>query len=190
MSARQRQRLKTFLVQKVRTHVIPIQIRCWHQFQVRLVELVLRLERLLKHRARQQIPHLQPHQRLPTPRRRRTNVRIQTSIRRTLKLKHRLTLHMNCFNHSGHNVLFLLQRQAANNAANPRPILQSSIKGKQNRIPQAATSLPTTPQARYKPLPASIHTLVESPPTPSSSKPPASTPPTTTAISSSTRSAS
>jgi len=66
---------------------------------------------------------------------------------------------MNCFNHSGHNVLFLLQRQAANHTANPRPILQSSIKAQAESL-----SMPTTPHARYTPLPTAIHTLVESTP--------------------------
>src|ERR1035437_1324280 len=39
--------------------------------------------------------HLQPHQRLPAPRRRRIDLRIQARIRCVLKLEHALPLHIN-----------------------------------------------------------------------------------------------
>src|SRR5256885_9895548 len=86
----------------MRPITIAVEIGSLDRLQIRLLELVASLERLLKDRIRQQVAHLQPHQRLSATSSRRVHFGFQTGKWSVLKLKQRLAFHVNRINQGSH----------------------------------------------------------------------------------------
>src|SRR6202020_1122414 len=97
--------LVTFLVQKMRTISIAIQIGSLYRLQVRFLEFVACLECLLKDRVREKVAHLQAHQGLAPASGGRVYVCFQATERSVFKLKQHLSLDINSINERGHEVL-------------------------------------------------------------------------------------
>ena len=60
-----RQSFEVFLIQKIRAIRITVQIADRNQLQIRLLELLTRLEGLIQHGTREQVANFQAHQGLP-----------------------------------------------------------------------------------------------------------------------------
>ncbi len=98
-------RLEGLLVQEMRALAVAVEVGGLDQLQVRLLEPVAGLERLVEDRAREQVAHLQTDQGLPAPRRGGGNLCIHAVIRGVFKLEIHLALYGNGFDQCGHGFL-------------------------------------------------------------------------------------
>src|SRR5216684_3760876 len=95
------QSLEVFLVQKIRAIPIAVQIADRNQLQIRLLELLTRLEGFIHHCAGEKVAHLQTHQGLPATGGRRAYLCIHAVERNVFKLEDGLALYVNCINEGG-----------------------------------------------------------------------------------------
>src|SRR5450755_2812388 len=91
-----------FLVQKVRTIFVAVQVGGRAYLQVGLLELITRLECLLEHGAGKQVSHLQAHQGLATASGWGRDLRFHAAVRGVFELEERLTLDVYGINQYGH----------------------------------------------------------------------------------------
>src|ERR1700690_4011580 len=111
--SRKRERLEALLVHEVETISVPVQVRRLNRLQVRLLESLTGLKRLVKNRACQKVPHLQAYQRLPAPGRGRGNLSLQTQIRSVFNLEKHLALYVDGINQCGHDFLNIISSKRA-----------------------------------------------------------------------------
>src|ERR1035441_2998994 len=97
--------LIAFLVKEVRTTAVAIQIGGRNQLEIRLPELVTRLECLLKDRVGEKVSNLQAHQGLAAPGGGRVHLRFQAGERSVVHLKQSPSLDVNRINQYGHVLL-------------------------------------------------------------------------------------
>src|SRR5437879_4245813 len=96
------QSFESFLVQEIRPIAITIQIADWNQLQIRLLELLTRLEGFIRHCAREKVAHLQTHQGLPATGGRRVYLCIHAGERSVFILEDGFALYVNCINECRH----------------------------------------------------------------------------------------
>ena len=98
----QRERLEALLIHEVEAVAIGIQERRGDLDQIGLGKLLAGLEGLVEHRTRQQVPHLQAHERLAAARGRARDLEVDADVGRVFELEERLPLDLDGFYQAGH----------------------------------------------------------------------------------------
>src|SRR5207237_6267832 len=101
----ERERLERLLIHEVIAVAVRIKIRGRYHGEIGFAELLPRLEGLVEDRARQQVAHLDPHQRLPAAGRRLRHIHIDAVIRGAFELEEHLALDFNRFDQNRHTVI-------------------------------------------------------------------------------------
>ena len=98
----QRQTLESFLIHEVVAIPVGVLIRRFNLREIRFSELFTRLEGLVEDGSGQQIPHLDPHERLPAACRRSRDFDVEAVIRGALEFEEHLPFNSDRFNEGSH----------------------------------------------------------------------------------------